>query len=233
MSDSKYLICLDDDPLVFKIMERAYGMTVIPFSTIEGLRRQASRYKPEAVILDINLDNQECGIDAIPFLLKTWPFVPIIVITSDTKSEWVSQALAAGAKDFLKKPLDPEEVRARINLRRAEARLLSQRHIFTLRNTVYNSQLRQLEHNSRSCVLSPIEGLLFEILISQLGQTCSRVQLMRAVWGNTQVSSAALEKRISILRKNLLAVDSDLQIHTIQGSGYKCCLKEIQEVNHA
>lgn len=71
---------------------------------------------PDLILLDLVLPD----FDGFDFLgrFRDWlplgGFVPVLVLTGDTSAETRRRALAAGASDFLTKPLSPAEVRLRV-----------------------------------------------------------------------------------------------------------------------
>jgi CheY-like chemotaxis protein len=76
----------------------------------------ASRTCPDCILLDVQLP-QMCGYDvaralrADPKLRAT----PIIVMTGNARAEDYDEAMAAGATDFIEKPVDPETLLAQIS----------------------------------------------------------------------------------------------------------------------
>jgi putative two-component system response regulator len=84
-------------------------------------------FQPDILLLDIHMPHID-GIGVIDNLVKLpgGDILPIIVITDEGERPVRHQALEAGARDFLEKPLDPSEATARIrNI--LEARLLHDR----------------------------------------------------------------------------------------------------------
>jgi putative two-component system response regulator len=71
---------------------------------------------PDIIILDLMMP----GFDGFQFMerVKEWlphdAFIPLLVVTADTAADTRRRALAAGASDFLTKPLSPAEVRLRV-----------------------------------------------------------------------------------------------------------------------
>jgi putative two-component system response regulator len=72
---------------------------------------------PDLLMLDINMPVLN-GFDVMR-LLDRWTHgstqVPVLVLTADATDETKHQALRLGARDFLTKPFDPEEVRLRVS----------------------------------------------------------------------------------------------------------------------
>jgi response regulator RpfG family c-di-GMP phosphodiesterase len=72
---------------------------------------------PDLLMLDINMPVLN-GFDVMR-LLDRWTCgrtpVPVLVLTADATDQTKHQALSLGARDFLTKPFDPEEVRLRVS----------------------------------------------------------------------------------------------------------------------
>jgi two-component system response regulator ArlR len=219
VNGGEYVICIDDDPVVARILERVTACSVVSFSSVAGFRAQAQRYHPSAVFLDIHL-SEESGIELIPEIRESWPRCPILVITSDESSDWVGRALAAGAQDFLRKPLHPEEVRARLCIRKEEARLLGDAHEVSLGNTLFDRQNRILSCGKERIFLPELEAKLFGVLVDNQRTLCARELLVSGVWPGVAVSDNALEQRIASIRKSLVRVASNVRIKTVRGKGY-------------
>lgn len=71
--------------------------------------------KPDLVLLDIHMP----GMDGFGFCqtLKSSPTaqdIPVIFITSDSKTETLERAFSLGAVDYITKPFEPSEVQARV-----------------------------------------------------------------------------------------------------------------------
>jgi putative two-component system response regulator len=80
---------------------------------------------PDLVLLDVSMPVLS-GFDVMR-LLEPWTGgdtpVPVVVLTADVTDETKHKALKFGARDFLTKPFDPEEVRLRVS-NQLELRLL-------------------------------------------------------------------------------------------------------------
>ena len=71
---------------------------------------------PDLVVTDLRMPG--LGGEELVQKLKASGFyhdIPIIVLSSDTKSEVVMNCLKAGADDFLSKPFNPEELKIKID----------------------------------------------------------------------------------------------------------------------
>ncbi len=70
------------------------------------------RLKPDIVTMDILMSKNkiEDGITAVKDILKINPQAKIVMVSAMTQKTFITEALNAGAKDFITKPLDPAKV---------------------------------------------------------------------------------------------------------------------------
>ena len=74
-------------------------------------------FKPDLILLDLMMPEMN-GFEVMEVLKKMVPvksYLPILVITADASKETKEKALGAGAKDFITKPFDINEIKLRIN----------------------------------------------------------------------------------------------------------------------
>ncbi len=95
----------------------------------EGLRL-AKECKPDIILADIDLP-QTGGIEFTRTLTQALPLTAIVLLSARQEMALVRQAMTVGARDFLKRPIDPEELLAA--LRRVAGQLASKRRL--LRDT--------------------------------------------------------------------------------------------------
>lgn len=78
--------------------------------------RVCPEYQPDLILLDLMMPHLDgYGVlDQLRPWLDTQAYLPVLVLTADVNPESRRRALAAGAKDFLAKPLDAIEVLLRI-----------------------------------------------------------------------------------------------------------------------
>ncbi len=139
----------ETDRWFFTEVLRSRGHTVVACASGEEALEAVDRELPELVMLDI-------GLPGIPGLevcraIRTRPdgHLPLVmVVTSTEEGDTLDEALAVGADDFLKKPVEPPSLLTRLqiaerrilvdrSLRRAESALLSKtREIEALFNNI-------------------------------------------------------------------------------------------------
>jgi DNA-binding response OmpR family regulator len=119
------ILIADDDSLNLMIIERHLVNGLKKYDTIDfevltannGVEalELAKNNLFDLILLDWEMPEMD-GIDVLK-LLKSDELtqeVPIIMVTSNTSSEHLKTAIEAGAIDFLKKPIDPLELIARV-----------------------------------------------------------------------------------------------------------------------
>ncbi|MDW7771942.1 MAG: sigma-54 dependent transcriptional regulator [Desulfobulbaceae bacterium] len=67
----------------------------------------ACSFKPDLILLDLNLPDQS-GLEILPFLVAN--DYTVVIMTGEPKNSLVVEAMLLGAYDYLKKPLDLDDV---------------------------------------------------------------------------------------------------------------------------
>lgn len=76
------------------------------YSALATLALEHQRSPVELVLLDLRLPGMD-GMLVLRELRKTYPEIPIIMMSATAEPEDAVQAINAGARDFLPKPIDP------------------------------------------------------------------------------------------------------------------------------
>ena len=78
-----------------------------------GTGREALRatleFRPDIVIMDINMPDMD-GIQATNEITKAVPTAAVIMMSVQTDADYMRKAMQAGARQFLGKPIDPDEL---------------------------------------------------------------------------------------------------------------------------
>jgi two-component system chemotaxis response regulator CheY len=112
IEDLKVLIC-DDSILARKQIKDIISADGIPTfyeaSDGQGAIDMYKEYKPDIVFLDIVMPKKDGNI-AIEEIMSFDPDATIIICSSVGTQSLLKCALEAGAKDFVQKPIDPQQV---------------------------------------------------------------------------------------------------------------------------
>lgn len=212
-----YTITLDDDSQVHMLIARITKMNSLPFTHAKKLLERASSYTPAALFVDVHLELGISGLDYISDFRQCWPFVPIFVITSDQNLALIGEALSKGANDFIRKPIVPDELQARLEARIVEMREKQNIEEWQIGEVIFNKRLGTLTKGSKILNLPPLEAELLLYLIRNIGLVASKDSIRHYLWGNTKVSENSLDKKISNLRKMIGELDANIVIKTQYG----------------
>ncbi|MEH6347646.1 MAG: response regulator transcription factor [Bermanella sp.] len=170
----------------------------------------------DLVLLDLNLPGMG-GLDLLDTIRKQQNQTPVLILTaSDTLDEKIA-GLDTGADDYLVKPFEMAELKARM-------RALSRRqHGHAEPNIEYgrlqvNPASMQVQLDGEEVVLGRREFTLLMEFVNHPGQILSRAKLEDVVYGwDGDVESNSIEVHIHHLRKKLYPEF----IKTVRGMGYK------------
>jgi DNA-binding response OmpR family regulator len=169
----------------------------------------------EALILDLNLPGCS-GLEVLKKLRGRKSAIPVLILTArDSVTDRV-QGLDSGADDYLIKPLDLDELAARLRAitRRAQGHIENK---LLWGDVVLDPAAHQVTLKGQPVELSPKEFTLLFALLDSAGRVLSKEQLESRLYGwNEEVESNSVEVHVHHLRKKLGA---DM-IRTIRGVGY-------------
>ncbi|MBC7531215.1 MAG: response regulator transcription factor [Oligoflexus sp.] len=219
----RYTITLDDDPMMAPIIARTTGIPSLAYTSSEALLRRASSYEPIAVFIDVHLGLNDSGIDIIPHLREIWKYSAFIIITSDDNADIVGDALAAGANDFIRKPIQGPELVGRLQARLAEMNNLRYRDEVVIGDLVFFKNDGVVRVGEKTVYLPKLEAKLFTVLLENREMMVTKENLKRRLWGELNIAGNTLDKRISKLRGFLAELQASLRIEVDYGKGV--CLK--------
>ncbi|NEP11110.1 MAG: response regulator [Symploca sp. SIO2C1] len=112
------VLVIDDDDSIFEVIEgllyrENYNLTYLA-SGKEALS-QIDEIQPDVILLDLMMPEMD-GIETCKQIKSNqrWSHIPIIMITALSSKEDLARSLDAGADDFVSKPINSIELRARV-----------------------------------------------------------------------------------------------------------------------
>lgn len=218
-----FIALLEDDVTQASLLTRwlnGANHDVATFGTGRTFIRALQTEKFDALLLDWMLPDMS-GIDVLAWArMRHHRSTPAIILTQKNEGRDVATALRSGADDFLRKPVDRDELLARIESATRRKGLDPQSSItigtFTLDRV--SGAARRGEHEVH---LTATEFALAWELFDNAGQIVSRERLHVAVWGrNHTVQSRTLDAHISNLRVRFgLRAENGLRVISLYNHG--------------
>jgi DNA-binding response OmpR family regulator len=168
-----------------------------------------------AAVLDLGLPHKD-GLDVLQSVRDKKITTPVLILTARDAVPERIRGLDLGADDYVVKPIDLNELGARVRalVRRAHGQVQDILQCGTLK---LDRGARQASYGDETVSLSTREFDLLYVLMLNAGRVMSRDQLEQQLysWGY-EVESNTIEVHIHHLRKKL---NADV-IQTVRGVGY-------------
>lgn len=171
----------------------------------------------DLLLLDLGLPGQD-GLNVLQYLRRQQNLTPVLILTARDDIDSRIAGLDGGADDYIVKPFDMDELKARIRavLRRhnGQAALKPSNGIITLHPDTSEAEI---VGQAQTIALSKREFALLNALLARPGTIHSRADLEDKVYGwGEEVESNAIDFLIHGLRKK---IGKDL-IKNVRGVGW-------------
>jgi putative two-component system response regulator len=119
LPNNECILIVDDEPANLKLLDRMLGgQGYQNLVLVEDPREVVDRYRtvrPDLILLDINMPHLD-GYQVMEQLkaLNDPLLPPIVILTAQHGKDYLLRALAAGARDFIGKPFDRNELLMRV-----------------------------------------------------------------------------------------------------------------------
>ncbi|MER3373762.1 MAG: response regulator transcription factor [Allomuricauda sp.] len=225
--DNKYkLILVEDDASLGYLLSEYLGMK--GFDVTWAKTAQEALQKTETnvfdlAILDVMLPDMD-GFELSQKVKAINPELPFLFLTARSLKIDVLKGFSLGAVDYLKKPIDEEELVVRINalLSRlvTEENNESQETSFDIGDYTLNTESFELKYKGESIKLTGKEFDLLTLLAMNMNQLCTHKEILTTIWDkNDYFNKKSLNVFISHLRKRL-SRDSRISIVNVNRRGF-------------
>jgi two-component system response regulator MprA len=176
---------------------------------------------PDAVVLDIGLPDID-GLEVCRRLRGAGNRVPVLMLTARDAVEDRIDGLDAGADDYLVKPFDVGELKARLRaLLRRNGTGGDLEEGLAFEELVLDAGRHGVGVGERFVELTRTEYQLLELLMLNAGRVLPHALIYERVWGyDFGPASNALRVYIGYLRRKLEALGARPLLHTVRGVGY-------------
>ena len=148
--------------------------------------------------------------------------VRLIIMSALAGEHNVVAGLNFGADDYIVKPFSLREVVARVGSVLRSRPRAPQPTIISCDALVLDSSTTRVTIRGQSVNVRGMEYRLLEFLVSNLGRTFNRTQLLTQVWGDdSEVDERTVDVNMQRLRRALSEAGYEAYIQTVRGFGYR------------
>jgi DNA-binding response OmpR family regulator len=227
------IFVVEDEPGMSRLLRftlEAEDFAVRTFATASDVLLQPCR--PNLFLLDRTLPDRD-GLELCWEIRQSplWADVPVIFVTGKCSEIDCVEGLRV-ADDYVAKPFRCAELVARIH---AVLRRTSQRAVATqlrVGNLELDMESMTVQVEGRAVPVTAMEFRLLAYLLSNLGKTFRRDQLLDAVWDARFVTPRTIDVHIRRLREKIeTRPEAPQYLQTVRGKGYRLVPPEAVQVH--
>ena len=216
----KILIIEDDKPVAHSLragLSQDYAVD-LAYNGRKGLFKALTN-EYDFIILDLNLPDTS-GFQICQDLRREGLTLPILVLTGQQIPESKVVLLDAGADDYLVKPFNINEVKARLRALLRRTCWWTESNLLQIKPLKLNLKTQTAYCHERPLKLSKKEFLLLHFLMRHQNMPLSRLKLFEHVWEDQcSLTNNTVDVHICKLRRKLGPKSADM-IQTVHGIGY-------------
>lgn len=228
----EHILLVEDDETLGYLLKEYLSMNDFDIklakTASEAMKLLESNYFNLA-ILDVMLPDQD-GFELAKAIQNRHPSLPFLFLTARSLKVDVLKGFALGAVDYLKKPIDEEElvVRIRALLNRLESQQAEQtpQNEIPLGKFTFHVLNQELSIDGNKQPLTKRESELLFYLLQNKNNLCTHKGILTNLWGkNDYFNKKSLNVFISHLRK-YLQEDPSISIENIHKQGFILKIKD-------
>lgn len=221
---SRRILVVEDEPGIAMALEddlrnEGYDVELVQDGEAAVFAGRDARF--DAVVLDVMLPKKD-GFAVCRELRAIGVRTPILMLTAKTQDADKIRGLDIGADDYVTKPYNPAELRARIHalLRRSSDVLPD---VYGFGEMKVDFTRREMTRAGAPVPLTPLEFKLLEVFVRHRGRALDRQRLIDAAWGrDTFVTDRVVDNQVTNLRKKIEPNPSEpTYVRSVRGFGYR------------
>jgi DNA-binding response OmpR family regulator len=222
--ETRKILIVDDDANIRELLELylcSAGFETACAADGRSALRLLDTGRFDLVLLDVMLPDLR-GFEVCRSI-KDKLDIPVVMITARDMLQDKIQGFTSGADDYVVKPFEPAEVIARVNARLRKPKAPpSPTALLRVGRVTVDITAYEVRKDGVTVDLKPREVQLFHFLLTNKNIVFSRDTLLQRVW-NYDVSgdTRTVDVHINTLRQKLLDGETDWDIKTVWGVGYK------------
>lgn len=222
--ENPHVLVVDNEAEIRRLVNHHLTNAQIHVSEAESGRDAISimeHYTVDLIVLDLMMENVN-GWETLQYMRSRQLDIPVIILSARHMEKDKVESLELGADDYVTKPFSPVELVARIKalLRRYKPALRGNR--INCGDLVFDRTVCQVEKPTGVIRLSPIEGIMLELLMRQPGKVFTKEEIFKYVWKMERYDANSVNVYINFLRKKIEEDPANPRyIQTIRGIGYR------------
>ncbi|MBN3879197.1 MULTISPECIES: response regulator [unclassified Nostoc] len=217
------ILLIEDEEILASVLLKSltkqhYVVDVVQDGQMGWEYTQSTNY--DLLLIDVGLPKLD-GITLCQRLRSSGCFTPILLMTAKDGSRERIQGLDAGADDYLIKPLDLEELQARIRalIRRGDRPCTPILEVGSLR---LDPSSCEVTYNNKLLELTAKEYSLLELFLRNPSRVFSRGDIIEHLWTfDDPPQEETVKSHIKYLRQKLKALGAVDWIENVYGLGYR------------
>ncbi len=220
MAGQTRILVVDDDTRLRGLLGEylaGAGFDVAAAKDAVEARRRLDQESFDLMVVDVMMPG-ETGLDLVRGLRQRHNAIPVLMLTALGELEDRVIGLEIGADDYLPKPFEPEELRARIEAVLRRSRTPKRKGAAFFGPFAFDLDTGELRRGSRSVGLTSSEQKLLAVLAERAGQPVTREDLTKHLSG---ISERSIDVQVARLRRK---IEDDPRnptwLQTARGAGY-------------
>ncbi len=217
------ILIIEDDPDIAGAIATeitALGCEPVHRDRLDTGIEEAARGDYRVIVLDRMLPGGD-GIEAMARMRAAGSRAMILVLSALGRASERVEGLEKGADDYLPKPYEPEELRARLRaLLRRGAIQLADNDLMAFGELEIRLKARTVHVKRQHVPVSPREFELITFFARNAGQVVTRMQLLENVWNlHFDPGTNVVDVHVGRLRRKLEEAGA-FAIRSVRGEGY-------------
>src|SRR5688572_12954799 len=216
------LLIVEDDRMLSELIRRAFvedGFAVDVAFDGEQAEALAFVNDYDAIVLDLLLPGKS-GLHLLQQMRREKRLTPTLILTGRATTEDVVRGLDVGADDYLTKPFDLDELKARVRalVRRGGPRRSDQ---LTFGGVTLDRRRRIVTVDGEPQRMTPKEFALLEYFLMKPEEVVARTELLEKVWDlHFDPGSNVVDVHVARLRSKLRLANAGVGVETVRGVGF-------------
>jgi len=223
-----HMLIIEDDPDIRMGLREYFDMEGYEVEVAEdgeaALEAMKNAEQCDIVLLDIMLPKKD-GFEVLREAQEMGFSAPVLVLTAKGEQESKLKGFGLGADDYVTKPFNVEELAARVKaiLQRTMPPDKAPMDVYQIGDVEINFTTHEAHRNGEEVNFTALEYDILRYLIQYRGQTVTRKQLLRDVWGiDEEIITRTIDRHMASVRKKIEPDPSSPEhIKTVYGIGYR------------